>query len=143
MGAKSRSNGAKGEMIAQKFFREHGYWVHLMGRSASGSQPVDLIAVKGIEKGNQVWLLDVKFVSSSKPSFGFDDIQPDQLTTFRYAREYAHLTNLGFLIVFERDLDNPRYLPYGEYLQKVDKGQKSMNMDYICKMEEILKCAER
>lgn len=143
MGAKSRENGKKGEAIGQALFRRNGYWVHLTGRSRSGSQPVDLVAIKGTNTETLAWLLDVKFVSIQKPSFGFEDIQPDQLTTLRYAREFANMEKLGFLIVFERDLENPRFLSYDDYLNISKKGRKSVNMDSLEYMEETLKCAER
>ena len=73
---------------------------------------MDLIAIK---KGS-VWLLDAKFVRREDSSFRFTDVQPNQVTTMRYAKEFAGIENLGFFIVFDRDRENPRFMAYNEYI---------------------------
>ena len=125
MGMTSQENGRLGEAIALEFLKKKGYWVHDTGRSAAGSQPVDLIAVK---KGS-VWLLDAKFVRKEDPSFRLSDIQPNQITSMRYAKGFAGIENLGFFIVFDRDRKNPRLLTYGAFLAL--KGAKSVNMSEL------------
>ncbi len=125
MGRTSQENGRLGELIALEFLKKKGYWVHDTGRSSAGSQPVDLIAVK---RGS-VWLLDAKFVRREDSSFRFSDIQPNQMTTMRYARDFAGIENLGFFIVFDRDRDNPRLLTYGAFI--ASKDRKSVNMSEL------------
>lgn len=125
MGSASQENGRKGELIAMEFLRKRGYWVHDTGRNSAGAQPVDLIAAK---RGS-IWLLDAKFVRAEDPSFRFSDIQPNQLTTMRYAREFAGIENLGFFIVFDRDRESPRLLTYDGFLGM--KNQRSVNMSEL------------
>lgn len=130
MGRASQENGRLGEQIALEFLKKKGYWVHDTGRNSAGSQPVDLIAVK---RGH-VWLLDAKFVRREDPSFRFSDIQPNQITTMRYAREFAGIDNLGFFIVFDRDRENPRILTYDAFLAL--KGRKSVNIGELALAEK-------
>lgn len=132
MGMKSTNVGKKGEALAERFFRERGYWVHLTNRSNSGAQPVDLIAIRG----EIPWLLDAKYVSLPKKAFSFDDIQPNQLTTMNYAKNFARIDNLGFFIVFEAEEEKPRYLPYSWYLGLARQGKKSIRMEELKFMME-------
>lgn len=106
MGLKSKENGKKGEAIVRDFFRKRKYWVHVTGRSNSGSQPVDIIACRGT---TPVLLVDAKYVEKGE-RFSFEDIQPDQITSLRYARDYAGLTKLGFVIVFGEHDNDMRFL---------------------------------
>lgn len=126
MGRTSHENGRLGEQIAMEFLKKRGYWVHDTGRNSAGSQPVDLIAIK---KGS-VWLLDAKFVRMEDSSFRFTDVQPNQVTTMRYAKEFAGIENLGFFIVFDRDRESPRFMPYSEYIV-LSAGFKSVKMSEL------------
>ena len=98
MGYKSKKNGKKGEETVVDFFSERHFWVHLVKRGPSGSQPLDIIAIRQ----NESWLVDAKYISAGKCGrFSFEDIQPNQVESMHYARDYAGIDNLGFVLVFE------------------------------------------
>lgn len=72
-----------------KLFAEKGYWVHLFAYNVNG-QPCDIIAAKsGVSA-----LIDVKHCNTS--SFSFDNIRPNQHSTFKMARDKG--ISCGFAI---------------------------------------------
>ena len=63
-----------------KLFADKGYWVHLLAYNPAG-QPCDIIAVKQLSSV----LIDVKHCSTHL--FSFDNIRPNQHSTFTMAQE--------------------------------------------------------
>jgi len=136
MGLKSKENGNKGEAIVLAFFKSKGYWAHLTGRNSSGGQPVDIIALRGWSANV---LCDAKYVSSHKNLRFYleEDIQADQLTSLKYARDFSKVQNLGFAIVFEGFEDKPRFLTLKVYEALVGAGEKGVYMHELPTMEEM------
>ena len=122
MGISSKYNGDKGERLMVSFFRERGYWIHVSKRDRQGAQPVDGIAIKK----NEAWLLDAKYVENGY-RLDFSDIQPNQVTSMRYARDYAGVENLGFFVVFGQDEGTPYLLEFATYEKLAKEGKKSAN----------------
>ena len=134
MGMKSQTNGNKGEDIVCKWLREKRYWAHLTKRSATGAQPVDIIAIRF----DCHLLCDAKYVSEGKKGrFSFDDIQPDQITSMRYARDYSGIEELGFCIVFEGCENEPRFMPLKVYEALIGANEKSVKMEELPTMAEM------
>lgn len=146
MSSKQLELGNAAERNMAKFFQAHGYWCHVFSKSQSGSQPVDLIAFKGYGGIVDLWLCDVKNIESKNASFPFSRIEPNQESTLRYAREFANLTgencHLGFIIVFDRDPDNPRYFDFSD-LPKIRENSSSVNIDALQSVSEIIKKKEK
>lgn len=70
------------ERAVLEWFKEHGYWAHLMLQGANG-QPCDIIAVKN----GQAILVDAKHCDS--PRFCLSRIEPNQETSFNYASAFG------------------------------------------------------
>lgn len=132
--SKQMKNGNKSERDVGWLFQANGFWAHNFAKSQSGSQPVDLVAIRG----NDCWLVDVKHVREEESSFPFSRIEPNQLTCFDYARNFAKIQNLGFVICFERFDLKPLLLTYDKYLEMDKKGLKSVKMSDLEALEEYL-----
>lgn len=131
MGMKSTRNGFDGEAMACKYLHEGlGMWVHPVARSANGSQPVDIIALRDGDS----FLFDVKFIGLGKKSFPFADVQPNQITSMKLARKRSD-AKCGFLLYFEESFEDgqkinaPRILPFDKFLELEGGGAKSINMN--------------
>ena len=127
MGRKSRENGNKGEDLVISFFREKKFWVHLTKRSLSGAQPVDIIAVRK----DETWLVDAKYVNDNEHLFSFSDIQPNQISSMRYALDFSGIVTSGFAIVFGKDEGTIRFLPFLDYEEMAEDGKKSVAMENL------------
>lgn len=133
MGMKSQKNGNAGERIVESFLRSRGYWVHVTKRGANGSQPVDIIAIRS----GKAILMDAKYVSQGKNGrFYLEDVQPDQITSMSYARDFADIRNIGFAIVFEGWEESPSFLPFEAYEGLVEMGVASVAKDEMLKLSE-------
>jgi hypothetical protein len=146
MRSKQLELGNIAERSMAKFFQGMGYWCHVFSKSQSGSQPVDLIALRGYGGVVDLWLCDVKNVEESNASFPFSRIEPNQESTLRYARDFAHLTgdncHLGFIVVFDRDKEHPRYFDFSD-LPKMRQNSSSANIDTLICVSEIIKKKEK
>lgn len=127
--------GNKTEKDVVSILREHGYWVYRCAMKNNG-QPVDIIAIKGGQKYH-VWLIDGKHVTTNKVSFVFNRIEPNQITSLRYARDFAGIENTGFAIEFERTGEF-YYLPFSKYEELAENGYKSVNLSELELFEEVL-----
>ena len=138
--------GNKTEKTISDVFREKGYWVYNCPRSTSGSQPFDLIAIRGCDKvsgGHIVWFVDGKHVRSNEVSFKFDRIEPNQIISMEYARDFAKINvdNMGFAIEFERT-NNFYWLPYEMAVECLKNNEKSVNLNRLTLLEEVLNLNE-
>ena len=145
--------GKATEKLVCKTFKKFGYWCYNIPKKTAG-QPCDIIAVKGLEgtvitstmvyttKTFLVWLVDAKHIRNEDVSFTFDRIEPNQITSMRYAHDFSKLDNLGFAIFFDRD-KQLRWLPFEEYERMVANGSKSVNMNNLELFTEVLaKCGQ-
>ena len=119
------------KQVVEKIFRKYGYFGIIIPKSPQG-QPVDIIAAKGIDKKfTDTWLVDAKHVSESCCSFPFDRIEPNQIMSLYYAKEFAKIKNLGFAISFDRDDVGVLFLPYDKFIEMKERGLKSVNMSEL------------
>lgn len=125
--------GNDAERYVKEIFKKYGYWAYNTPKAKDGSQPVDIIALKG----HNNWLVDVKHVRGEDISFAFARIEANQLTCMDYAKNFAHLNCLGFAIVFER-LNKCMFLPYTDYLMLKSDNKKSVNASELNTLEEYL-----
>ena len=136
--SKQMANGNAAEKQVVDIFRQHHYWVHDMAKSQSGSQPVDIVAIRG---SSSSWLVDVKNVRKDEISFPFSRIDANQLSCMKYANEWALIPKqqLGFVVVFGRHPDSPVYLSYDSYLEMVRKEKKSANYEDMVDFSTYIK----
>lgn len=132
MTSKQLKNGNKAESEIAKIFHQFGFWVHIFAKNNSGSQPVDIVALRSDES----WLVDVKNVRSEDASFPFSRIEPDQKTSMDYAATFANVKNVGFVIVFDREEEDPKFLPYAD---TTDESIKSVNISKLVSFKSLLK----
>ena len=105
---------------------EHGYWVHRMAESNTGSQPFDIIALKG----HSVYAFDCKVISTKRPYFPFSRIEENQRRSFEKLYDcYRGMLLCGFLIYFEDDV---YLLDYDIAKKWMEAGKKGIPL-----MEEL------
>lgn len=130
--------GNKTEKTASSIFREHGYWVYNCPKSQTGSQPFDLIAIRGGDN-YIVWFVDGKHVRPNDASFKLERIEPNQWASMEYAHGFAKVNvhNMGFAIQFERTGEF-YWLSYENALELVKNNEKSINLNKLRLLEEVL-----
>lgn len=131
--------GKATEKLVVKTFKKFGYWAYNMPKKVGG-QPCDIVAIKG-GKTFLVWLVDAKHVREQDVSFTFDRIEPNQITSMRYARDFAHIETTGFCIFFDRD-KQLRWLSFENYENFAKNGIKSVNMANLVLFTEVLENAD-
>ena len=90
--------GREFERWVEKKLSDCGYWVHRMAESNTGSQPFDIIALKGYG----VYAFDCKVISTKRPYFPFSRIEENQKRAFEKLYDcYRGMLLCGFLIYFE------------------------------------------
>ena len=132
--SKQMINGNRAEKDVGLIFKKHGFWVHNFAKSQSGSQPVDIVAIRE----NESWLLDVKNLRKEDISFPFSRIEPNQLTCFDYARNFAKIKNLGIAICHENCENGAFWLSYDRLLQLIENGSKSVKLRDLELLEKYL-----
>lgn len=124
------------EKFTAKTFKKNGYWAHIVSKNISGGQPCDVIAARG----NKIWLVDAKHVETSKVSFTFDRIEPNQISSMAYAANYAKIDSdrIGFSIYFDRT-KKLYWFAYTDYVRLHTLGAKSVNIQELNEFEEVIK----
>ena len=131
------------EKLVSKTLRSFGYWNYVLPKKAEG-QPCDIVAMKGIDVKNKVeiiaWMIDAKHVEN-KASFTFDRIEPNQISSLSYARDFAKIQGYrgytGFAIFFDRD-KQLYWLSFDQYQKMAENGEKSVNMQELRLLSEVL-----
>ena len=107
-----------------------GFWVHRMAESNTGSQPFDIIALKG----HIVFALDCKVISTKRPYFPFSRIEENQRRAFEKLDEcYKGIHLCGFMIYFEGDVYLLDYQKAKKCMEEGNKGitlTKELKIDY-------------
>jgi hypothetical protein len=122
--SKQNDVGKATETIIADFLREKGYWAYILPKKVGG-QPFDIVACRC----NCVWMVDAKHLESEKASFSFDRIEPNQRTAMMYARTFANISNIGFVIYWERNTTQLYFLHYDKWQEMAKQGQKSAKID--------------
>lgn len=133
MNSKQLKVGNLSENNIAEFFQKHGYWAYVLPKKIGG-QPFDIIACKN----NTVWFIDAKHLRKEELSFPFDRIEPNQRSSMQYAKYFAGITNLGFVIDWERTDNGLFFLPYEQVIEIEQKGLKSVKITELKRMEEKL-----
>jgi hypothetical protein len=128
--------GDSTEQFIANFLRENGYWAYILPKKVGG-QPFDIIACRY----NNIWFVDAKHLEKEKASFSFDRIEPNQKTSMLYAQQFAHITNMGFIIYWERTPEKLYFLPYDRVLKSEKEGKKSVKIEDLNEFKEVLKYA--
>ena len=110
-----------------------GYWVHRMAESNTGSQPFDIIALKG----HSVFALDCKVISTKRPYFPFSRVEENQKLAFdKLIKCYKSNTlTTGFMIYYEGDIYFLNYRLF-KVLSDVDK-EKGYKLTESSRIENL------
>ena len=125
--------GNKAEEETTKLLTSYGYWAFNIPKGVKG-QPFDIIACKE----NVNWFVDVKHLENNKLSFDFNRIEPNQLTSMNYAKNFSNIKNLGFVIRVDRDCCGFLFLHYDELINMQEKGLKSVKIADLKNFEELI-----
>lgn len=128
--------GDSTENYTANFLRENGYWAYILPKKVGG-QPFDIIACRC----DDIWFLDAKHLEKEKASFSFERIEPNQKTSMSYAQNFAHITNMGFVIYWERNPETLYFLPYERVLRMEAGGQKSVKIEELNEFKVVLEYA--
>lgn len=126
------------EKFICKTLRKFNYWNYNLPKKTNG-QPFDIVALKGLNNKLICWCIDGKHVRSKDVSFTFDRIEPNQITSFDYAYNFAKIPGkcLGFAIFFERD-KQLYWFPYLQFIDLFKQNKQSVNMHDLILFEELL-----
>lgn len=128
--------GDSTENYTANFLRENGYWAYILPKKVGG-QPFDIIACRC----DDIWFLDAKHLEKEKASFSFERIEPNQKTSMSYAQNFAHITNMGFVIYWERNPETLYFLPYERVVRMEAGGQKSVKIEELNEFKVVLEYA--
>nr|DAR59166.1 MAG TPA: recombination protein [Caudoviricetes sp.] len=128
--------GDSTENYTANFLRENGYWAYILPKKVGG-QPFDIIACRC----DDIWFLDAKHLEKEKASFSFERIEPNQKTSMSYAQNFAHITNMGFVIYWERTPETLYFLPYERVRKMEADGQKSVKIEELNEFKVVLEYA--
>lgn len=128
--------GDSTENYTANFLRENGYWAYILPKKVGG-QPFDIIACRY----DDIWFLDAKHLEKEKASFSFERIEPNQKTSMSYAQNFAHITNMGFVIYWERNPETLYFLPYERVRKMEADGQKSVKIEELNEFKVVLEYA--
>ena len=118
--------GREFERWVENKLSDCGYWVHRMAESNTGSQPFDIIALRGYK----VCAFDCKVISTKRPYFPFSRIEENQKRAFEKMQDcYRGILLCGFLIYFEDDV---YLLDYDIAKKWMEAGKKGIPL-----MEEL------
>ena len=134
---KQLSIGNDTEFKVGRFFNEFGYWAHILQKKQSG-QPVDIVAIKGNDNDClcDTWLIDAKHLRTGEKSFPFSRIEPNQIDSLTFAKNFAKIKNIGFVICHDDFEGKFFYLSFDKVLEIEKSGRKSAKISEL----EDLKC---
>ena len=128
--------GREFEKYVVDWLNDKGFWVHRMAESNTGSQPFDIIALKG----NKVCAFDCKVISTKRPYFPFSRVEENQILAFeKLIKCYNGSLKVGFIIYYEGDMYFLSY-QFFKILSDVDKkkGYKLTDCFRIENLEKYL-----
>ena len=114
------------EVFCVNQFAGNGAWVHRFAKSNTGSQPFDIIAIRG----NIIYAIDCKVVSTERPYFPFSRIELNQRSAMESLRKkYVGSLCRGFLIHHK---EQAYLLSFEKISDLEDKGRKGANLERDC-----------
>ena len=128
--------GREFEKWMEHKLNEHGYWVHRMAESNTGSQPFDIIALRNYK----VCAFDCKVISTKRPYFPFSRVEENQILAFeKLIKCYKNNLSVGFMIYYEGDIYFLNYHLF-KVLSNVDKkkGYKLTESSRIENLESYI-----
>lgn len=125
---KPTNNQKKGKDFENRFIEwlsKQGFWAHFMHPAPDGSQPFDIIALKGNDRASAiVYAFDCKTLEKGR--FSLNRIEDNQELAFEALnRQGVH--NTYFVIECEENVC--RLIPSQEAIEKKRQGVKSLEMD--------------
>lgn len=121
--------GREFERLVENKLSDYGYWVHRMAESNTGSQPFDIIALKG----HSVFALDCKVISTKRPYFPFSRIEENQKRAFEKLYDcYKSVLLCGFLIYYKDDV---YLLDYAKAKMWIEEGNKGITLTEELKLD--------
>lgn len=124
--------GELSETSILDIFKKHKYWAFQIPKTPKG-QPFDIIACRD----NKYFFIDSKHLETNKASFALERIEPNQITSMQYARQYANVKNLGFIINWERD-EQFYFFSYDKFEELKKNNAISVKIETLPKVEEVL-----
>ena len=111
------------EVFCVNEFADNGAWVHRFAKSNTGSQPFDIIAIRG----NIIYAIDCKVVSTERPYFPFSRIELNQKGAMEsLKKKYAGALCRGFLIYHKEKI---YFLSFEKFLDLEEKGRKGVKLE--------------
>lgn len=140
-------NGNRDEKsLCLDYLRARKWYAYNTKRSASGSQPVDVLAFKGTKDGTSVVLfLDAKNQEKGK-SFPFSRIEQNQETSMLFCSRYCgnNPDHMGFVVFFSVGGEKEAmFLSYPKYRELMESGAKSAPMDEMVRFDSFLDGLDR
>lgn len=125
--------GRKSEVKVCSFFGNKKYMAYAIPKGING-QPFDVFA----HRKQYSWYVDVKHLEDNKFSFPFSRIEPNQITSMKYAKYVAEMDGIfGFVIDWCNDL---YFLDFDSFCDFKNQGQKSVKIEFLPRLEELVKC---
>ena len=121
--------GYQFERFAAQRLADCGFWVHRVHPDEAGRQPFDLIAAKG----EKVYGIDCKVVSTKAPHFPLDRVEINQRLAMERLIGCCTCAVCGFLVLYEY---NMYFLPY-DVIRDTDGASIKLTEDYIFKGDFI------
>jgi len=133
MGIKQNQVGHKTETKIAQFFSKYSYWAFVIPKGING-QPFDIIA----RRKNITFFVDAKHLDSD--FFPFDRIEPNQISSMKYAEKIAEIKdNMGFIINKDEEF---YFLPYNIYNELKEQGHRGINVKNLEPLNEYLERVE-
>lgn len=131
-----RDVGDAAEELVAQWFKSKGFWAFVVPKKTNG-QPCDIIAGKGVEHKDAVFFVDAKHLRIEDKSFTFGRVEANQMTAMRLM-ELKGLKKKGFVIISEIDPSRALFLSYDRFIEETQKGSKSVKLESLEDMEEII-----
>lgn len=130
--------GSEFEQKLCQYFADFGYWVHFINPAPDGSQPFDIIAVKGIQHGHSisehVVAVDCKTLSDREKRFPLNRMEDNQISAFTLLNSKG-IHNTYFAIQHRGKV---YLLPSQHLIEKYQRGEKSILIENY--YERVIHC---
>lgn len=138
LNTKQNELGRKTEDMIAQFFKSKKYWAFVIPKKREG-QPCDIIAIRK----DDVWIIDAKHLEENKASFSFSRIEPNQITSMKYMHIFANIeAHIGFIISWDREPNRLFYFDYDNFTDLSQKGLKSIKIEELDDMEDLIECEQ-